>query len=241
MASLSARALRLRAVLWLCAALAGCGAPVYHAVKPDETLYSISFRYGQDFRDVARWNGIAPPYTVRAGQVLRVAPPLGKAARAHPEPPERPAVQETEGGVRVIPLEPRTEPAKPPPAAGLTWQWPAQGSYRRTSDTKSGSRGLDIAGARGAPVLAAADGRVVYGGSGLAHYGNLLIIKHDEHYLSAYAHNERLLVHEGDTVKAGQPVAEMGSSGTGTNTVKLHFEIRLDGEPVDPLRYLPPR
>jgi lipoprotein NlpD len=244
MASTSGRALRLCALLLLCAALFACGAPVYHAVRPDETLYSISFRYRQDFRDVARWNGIAPPYTVREGQVLRVAPPLGEAGRPHAAIPVRPPAPEAspQGGVQVIPLEPRPEARKPPPAsAGLTWRWPAQGAYRRASDAKSGSLGLDIAGARGSPVVAAADGRVVYSGTGIAHYGNLLIIKHDERYLSAYAHNERLLVGEGDMVKAGQTVAEMGSSGTGTDAVKLHFEIRLDGEPVDPLRYLPPR
>jgi lipoprotein NlpD len=222
--------------------LAGCGAHVYHQVKRDETLYSISFRYGQDFRDVARWNGIEPPYNVKEGQLLRVAPPLREAGAPKPQPPAPVAARPTtpESAVRVIPLQPQAEPEKPPPAANsVAWQWPARGTYKRTAGNQSGRLGLDILGVRGAPIAAAADGRVVYGGAGIARYGNLLIIKHDERFLSAYAHTERILVHEGDFVRAGQTVAEMGSSGTGTSVVKLHFEIRLDGEPVDPLQYLP--
>lgn len=135
-------------------------------------------------------------------------------------------------------------PPAVPPAGNevFTWQWPVKGQVLRAFSTGNpGHPGIDIAGARGTPVRAVAAGTVVYSGSGLAHYGKLLIIKHNDSYLSAYAHNDRLLVTEGAAVGAGQVVAEMGNSGAGTRGVSLYFEIRVDGVPVDPLKYLPPR
>ncbi len=120
------------------------------------------------------------------------------------------------------------------------WTWPAHGRViGRFVRGKPGRKGIDIAGTPGTPIYAAAAGRVVYSGNGIPRYGNLLIIKHNDKYLSAYAHNRRLLVQEGAVVKRGQLIAEMGRSGTGVSQVMLHFEIRVDGEPVDPLAYLP--
>lgn len=257
-------------------ALAGCGAHVMHVVQKGDTLYSIGFRYQQDHRDLAEWNDLHPPYALRPGQSLRVAPPrppshgerLAAAHRAATQPPsssgtpsatpsrpaapERPPVSIPPGEAVTIPLGqqpvPQTPPAQRPAPSAATaamqpqWQWPVRNAFSRSDATvKAARRGLEIRAARGEPVIAAADGRVVYGGSGLPHYGNLLIIKHDERYLSAYAHNQRLLVAEGEQVRAGQRVAEMGDTGTGADGVKLHFEIRLDGTPVDPLRHLPGR
>ncbi|MFO1389162.1 peptidoglycan DD-metalloendopeptidase family protein [Cellvibrio sp.] len=126
------------------------------------------------------------------------------------------------------------------PRSSVVWQWPSSGKLLAQFQGETGqNKGIDLGGKLGEPVLAAASGRVVYAGSGLSGYGNLLIIKHNETFLSAYAHNEEISVKEGDFVKAGQKVADMGSSGT--DRVKLHFEIRSDGSPVDPLRYLPKR
>lgn len=253
--------------------LGGCGGHVYHVVERGDTLYSVSFRYQQDYREIARWNGIAPPYALKPGQELRVAPPRGpshgerlvaareraaaqgqgSAAAPASVPPQ---TQAPSSGAVVIPLSP--PPAAPKPAPGSTrrstpsasaggtlaavsaWQWPVNAArQRRDVSVIAVGKGLEFRGPRGEPVRSAADGRVVYSGAGIPHYGNLLIIKHDDRYLSAYAHNQRLLVSEGNTVRAGQQIAEMGDSGTGAQEVKLRFEIRLDGTPVDPGRYLP--
>lgn len=219
------------------ATVAGCGAHVYHVVQKGETLYSISFRHGRDFEKVAQWNGIDPPYTIRAGQRIRIVPPHGHQSRAaQPQP----AMEAGSGQAAPAPAANGAQPAQSPRVA--SWQWPI-GNLRAQPLLKvsSNRRGLDIAGKRGEPVRAAADGTVVYSGAGIPHYGQLLIIKHDSRFLSAYAHNERLLVREGQHVLAGQQVAEMGDSGIGTDAVKLHFEIRADGVPVDPLKYLPAR
>jgi lipoprotein NlpD len=132
---------------------------------------------------------------------------------------------------------PRPDPV--PEGKGLAWTWPASGTLLRGFDENSASKGLDIGGSRGRPVQAAAAGRVVYRGSGLRGYGQLIIIKHNEEFLSAYAHNDRIYIKEGDTVKRGQNIAAMGD--TGSDEVMLHFEIRRNGKPVDPLKYLPKR
>lgn len=213
----------------------GCGAHVYDVVEEGDTLYSISFRHGLDYRDVASWNSLGPPYTIREGQSIRVSrPPPGGETRAASA-----ARQQTQTARPAV--QPQSTTSRPPPAAGPpAWSWPVNGVRKRSDLSVTPVRkGLDIASRRGEPVLAAADGRVVYGGSGIPHYGNLLIIKHSEQFLSAYAHNDRLLVSEGQQVAAGQEIAVMGDSGTGTEVVKLHFEIRLDGSPVDPTEYLP--
>jgi lipoprotein NlpD len=219
---------------------AGCGGFVYHRVQPGESLYSISWRYGLDYREVAGWNKLEPPYTIFNGQLLRVTPRGGReqeaVATAAPIPQPAP----------VISL-PRTTTSPPPlhqPAVGaataIKWQWPTQGTLKQIfSDKDFGRKGIDIGGQPGQPVLAAAAGHVVYAGSGLSHYGNLIILKHDDNYLSAYAYNRVLLVHEGDAVTGGQHIADMGSKAHGG--AMLHFEIRYDGRPINPLKYLPPR
>lgn len=247
--------------------LGGCGGHVYHVVERGDTLYSVSFRYQQDYREIARWNGIAPPYALKPGQELRVAPPRGPshgerllaareraaAKESAPTPSSAsPRTQAPSSGAVVIPLSPPPAAPKPAPgpapsspaggstAAVTAWQWPVNAArQRRDVSVTAVGKGLEFRGPRGEPVRSAADGRVVYSGAGIPHYGNLLIIKHDDRYLSAYAHNQRLLVSEGNTVRAGQQIAEMGDSGTGAQEVKLRFEIRLDGTPVDPNRYLP--
>lgn len=215
-------------------AIAACGGnerrpeiPSQHRVRAGETLYSIALRYGLDYHDVARWNRIGRDYLIHPGQRLRLDPPPGgrasaPAARAATAPPP----------TRASPAD----PAHRPP----TWQWPVQGgSVAGTVAQPSGGVGLRIDGALNQPVFAAADGKVVYTGSGLRGYGQLVIINHVRGWLSAYGHNAVVLVREGDEVRAGQAIASMGQ-GTGQQPM-LYFEIRLDGQPLDPLAQLPPR
>ncbi len=235
---------------------------IVYAVKPGETLYSIAWRYGYDHREVAAWNSIPPPYTIYVGQELLIIPPYQATPRKMPtqsqtpsivarSPARAPAVSQA----AVIERAPPPVSTKPPRKShtplprkvekprqhlqktNINWHWPTKGTVRSTFGPNSGRKGLDIAGKLGQPVLAAAAGTVVYSGNGLIGYGNLVIIKHDAHYLSAYGHNRRLLVKEGSEVKQGAKIAEMGDSGK--EGVVLHFEIRRDGKPVDPLRYLP--
>ncbi|MGE3482456.1 MAG: LysM peptidoglycan-binding domain-containing protein, partial [Gammaproteobacteria bacterium] len=192
---MSARAAVLALALILAA---GCGAPVYHMVRPGETLYSISFRYGKDYRQMAQWNDLAEPYQVNAGQYLRIIPPRREAFAARPPAPAAPAPQAAPaaaapsgGGVEVYGLNevPRSAPAPanapvetaPPPvaAAASGWQWPTARVPARSAVTSgTANRGIDIPGERGEAVRAAAAGRVVYSGNGIPHYGNLLIVKH---------------------------------------------------------------
>ena len=217
-----------------------------HHVKKGETLYSIAWRYGWDYRELARANNIPAPYTIYPGQRISLALKASPSTSSKPAPSTKPASPK--------PSSPRPaakpdKPAKPAPApkpvpdatatvGPITWRWPAAGEVVETfSSSSHGRKGIAIAGRANSPVAAAADGRVVYRGSGLTGYGNLLIIKHNDRWLSAYAHNDKMLVKEGDAVKAGQQVASMGSSGT--YRTQLHFEIRKEGKPVDPLRYLP--
>ena len=200
------------------------GSAEWHVVRRGESLYSIAWRYGQSYQTLARWNGIRAPYTIYPGQKLRVRAPQAASPPAR-RPPSRPQ-------------PPRSQPAPPP--AKLVWQWPVEGPVLRRFDPRgSGKKGIAIGGKPGTPVRAAAPGRVVYSGGGLVGYGRLIIIKHDKNYLSAYGHNRKLMAHEGDQVRGGQVIAQMGSSGT--DRTMLHFEIRKDGSPVDPLRLLPPR
>jgi lipoprotein NlpD len=217
-------------------------APDRYAVKKGDTLYSIAWRYGRDFRELARINGIAAPYTIYPGQPLRlrgsapspVAATRESAAPAKP-PPARPAP---------APVTKASSPRVTNDAAGdmdrkvAAWRWPTRGKVvRKFSGTVH--KGVDIDGKAGDPVLATAAGTVVYAGSGIVGYGKLLIVKHNQDYLSAYGHNQRLLVKEGERVAAGEKIAEKGNSAT--NAVKLHFEIRRGGKPVDPLKLLPKR
>jgi lipoprotein NlpD len=220
-------------VLVLVLALGGCAGaprrppPAPYVVRPGDTLYSISWRHGLDYRDVARWNGIGADYRIDVGQVLVLAPSVRSAAPA-PSATPRPRAAPP-------PLTPVPLPVTPAPH----WSWPADGEVAGTVAKPSGGVGLRIDGARGSPVRAAATGRVVYTGAGLRAYGELIIIKHDDTWLSAYGYNQELLVHEGDTVREGQPIAAMGT-GPG-NQPMLYFEIRMNGRPVDPRTQLPPR
>ena len=287
--------------------VAGCGggsvvAPVHsptesavpgrerdHVVGKGDTLYSIAWRFGIDYRRLARANSIRDPYTIFPGQRLLVpgpddivAPEPAAATASEPVGTDETSVRGagTVEGPAVVPLPPPTGstvaaaeplpksppaavelPPKPPPAtppkplvagtatksaappssaarsvAGVRWTRPTNGNTISTFG-RGGNKGIDIGGTFEQPIRAAAPGRVVYAGSGLIGYGKLVIVKHDSRILSAYAHNERLHVGEGDEVKGGQHIADMGRSGKGR--VMLHFEIRRDGKPVDPLRYLP--
>jgi lipoprotein NlpD len=293
---------------------AASGVASYRVVRGD-TLYAIAFRNGVDFRELAAWNGIEPPYRIYAGQDLRlgpqngeqqsgshavasapvtptrtpvtsstatssVAPPApanqnGKAAGGMfedvPATPPVPAEQTTSAptpaqrseseDILAAPAAPAVPPVRdtgpeapvkpvPPPkvsdgvavngASGLSWRWPGKGpligSFVAGDQTR---QGIDIGGTAGDPVLAAADGEVVYSGNGLLGYGELIIVKHNASFLSAYGHNRKRLVQEGDKIKAGQQIAEMGSSASARD--ELHFEIRKNGKPVNPVDYLPVR
>jgi len=205
-----------------------------YSVRRGDTLYSIAWQHGLNVDQLAGMNAIRKPYTIYTGQRLRVRPGSTSAA-----PPPRPAAPPAP---RSAP-PPATRPAAAKPAPQLPsvvkhWVWPTQGrvtnGYRPNAP---GKKGIDISGKKGQPVKAAAAGKVVYSGSGLVGYGRLIIIKHNETLLSAYGHNSKLLVSEGDYVKAGQEIANMGSSGT--DRTQLYFEIRKNGKPVNPLRYLP--
>ncbi len=265
------------------------GKPGYYTVKPSDTLVRIALDNGQNWKDLARWNGIENPNIIEIGQVLRVIPPGADPATSATRPV-------TAAKVEARPLDPKAPPtlasasapaaaaaaanaaaataaaataaaaapapsaaavgavapaaatvATAPPPAGVAvpqgdeavaWLWPANGQVTTAFDDVK-SKGLAISGRAGDPVLAAADGRVVYAGSGLRGYGNLVIVKHNSTYLTAYAHNQALLVKEDQAVRRGQKIAEMGS--TDAERVQLHFEIRKQGKPVDPAKLLPVR
>jgi lipoprotein NlpD len=225
------------------AAPASVSTPAYHTVKKGDTLSEIAFRYDLDYRAVARWNGIRPPYRIYPGQRIRLHPPKGGEARSTARPPpKKSATGKATSRPKGRTARSGSKPEKRDGAAAsrIAWAWPTEGKIvRRFKPDSPGRKGIDIAGRPGQPVRAAAAGKVVYAGSGLRGYGALIIIKHNNTYLSAYAHNRRLLVKEGQRVRKGQQIAELGA--TGTDSPKLHFEIRRNGKPVDPLRYLPRR
>jgi len=233
-----------------------------HVVSRGETLYGISFRYGLRYQDVAAWNGIADPYLIEVGQRLRLEParrgsaPVAVAPRPTPPtaPPVAPRPAAPAPTLPPTPTRPASEtpvvvspPVAPAPAptravamATGAWRWPAQGQLvGRFVAGDQTQQGIDIAGKAGQDVLASADGIVVYSGAGLVGYGELIIVKHSEEWLSAYAHNARRLVGEGAKVSAGQVIAHMGHTGAPRDM--LHFEIRRNGKPVDPLQLLPKR
>jgi lipoprotein YgeR len=228
----------------LLAVLAACGSapvgPGFYRVERGDTLSKIARSNRQSVQNIVRWNNLANPDSIEVGQVLRVAPP-GNAA---------PVTAATSaggaggaGGSRSsaaarAPSSGAPEISPPTPTSSISLVWPANGSVIRGFDG-SNSKGIDIAGAAGTPVVAAAGGTVVYAGNGLRGYGNLLIIKHNADYLTAYAHNRVLLVKEGQTVSQGQKIAEMGD--TDTDRVMLHFELRYGGRSIDPSRALPAR
>lgn len=211
-----------------------------YTVKKGDTLFAIALDHGQDYRDLVKWNNLENANLIRIDQVLRVVPPEGEQAgsRAGAAPDSQTAAIQP-GAVQSRPIEPA-----PKADAGTTseepisWSWPGTGRViEEFSEAKN--KGIDLEGKAGDPVLASADGKVVYSGSGLRGYGNLVIVKHDNMFLSAYAHNRMLLAKEGQAVKRGQKIAEMGNSDS--DKVKLHFEVRRQGKPVDPMKYLPAR
>lgn len=224
-----------------------------HTVASGETLYSIAWRYNLNYRLLAKANNIGASYRIYPGQVIQLrehssaysptpSTPRAPGASNSPKPRTHTEVAENQEIER---SKNRTnEVMNNPPVARspsvIRWRWPAEGRVTRTfTPNSSVHKGIDIAGNLGEPVHAAAAGTVVYSGDGLRGFGNLIIIKHSEQYLSAYAHNHRILVEEGQRVQLNDKIAEMGA--TGTDSVKLHFEIRYNGDPVNPQRYLPKR
>lgn len=224
------------------------GKPGYYTVKPKDTLIAIGLENGASHKDIARWNNLENPNKIEIGQVLRVAPPVIEGTSAV-----------TSGAVVAIAVAPGApgKPASAPAATSsapasvsavsasgeddLGWIWPSGGAVIAGFD-EGKTKGIDIGGASGDAVVAAADGRVIWAAAGegtMRHYGNLIIVQHNKTYLTAYANNSTLLVKEDQRIKKGQKIAEMGS--TGTDRVKLHFELRRMGIAVDPIKYLPAR
>ena len=239
------------------------GKPGYSTVKPGDTLIRVGMESGQNWRDIARWNGLDNPNLIEVGQVLRVVTPATDPAAASTRPvaaagrvENRPldGAATPASGTAPLPAVVGAASAPAPPAAAApvpaavaqsrdpegepNWMWPAAGPVATGFDEVK-SKGLAITGKVGDPVFAAADGRVVYAGAGLRGYGNLVIVKHNATYLTAYAHNQALLVKEDQAVRRGQKIAEMGNSDA--ERVQLHFEIRRQGRPVDPAQLLPAR
>ena len=236
------------------------GKPGYFTVRPGDSLIRIGLEVGQNWRDLVRWNNLENPNRIEVGQVLRIVPPVATtppatgslpvaaastgvttSAVTEPSLTAKPLQTPPTGGATAMPATPAPAASTPAARAGdedMAFIWPAAGSVVASFD-ESKNKGLGIAGKPGDPVMAAADGRVVYAGSGLRGYGNLIILKHNNTFLTAYAHNQSLLVKEDQDVKQGQKIAEMGSSDA--DRVKLHFEVRRQGKPVDPVRFLPSR
>jgi len=245
--------------------VSGCGGLVSHKVESGDSLYSIGFYYGHDYRDIAEWNNIPEPYVIHKGQWLRVAPPDDKwweeqnaqntkngmsaqnAPKQRNDSGNQTENQNSVASKRTHSMVSKKSHRRPKKIVVEdftdqggkidAWVWPTKGRVLN-ADKKFSQRnkGIDISGRRGQLVFATAEGKVVYSGSGLIGYGKLIILKHNKIYLSAYAHNEKILVKEGDIVKRGQKIAHMGP--TPDNHIQLHFEIRRNGKPVDPLRFL---
>ncbi|MFN3791666.1 peptidoglycan DD-metalloendopeptidase family protein [Massilia sp.] len=241
-----------------------------YTVRRGDTLLRIALDHGENYRDIVAWNNLRDPDDIKVGQVLRVAAPergersAGVQTQPVPVPPpavprktepradkqpynETVAAARPESGTRTESLRPSAPaPAAAAPAVAavasgdekLSWMWPAEGRIVATFD-EGRNKGIDIAGRPGQQVVAAGAGKVMYAGSGIRGYGNLVIVKHNNSLLSAYAHNRKIVVKEGDNVAKGQMIAEMGDSDA--DSVKLHFEIRQQGKPVDPARFLPGR
>ena len=223
------------------------GKPGYYTVKPGDTMTRIALESGQSSKDIARWSGVENPNKIEVGQVLRVVAPVPSSMSS--------ASVAGSAGVVTLPVTQGTVTATgnsaPPSSTTVTtvqvgggdddvaWIWPTSGGPVLAGFDEVKNKGLDIGGALGDPIVAAADGRVVYVGAGLRGYGNLIILKHNNTYLTAYAHNKSLLVVEDQAVRKGQKIAEMGNSDA--DRVKLHFEVRRQGKPVDPAKYLPAR
>ena len=234
---------------------AGEGRAASYVVKRGDTLYSIALDHGQDYRELAAWNRLEDINLIKVGQVLRVLPPEAtqaapvamatapevKPLNATPLPPVAARTESASDGKSDAKPDGRSDSrveARPSDGGAIQWAWPSSGPMIEGFQ-EGKNKGVDLSGKAGDPVAAAAEGKVVYAGSGLRGYGNLVIIKHNADFLSAYAHNSKLLVKEGESVKRGQRIAEMGSSDA--DRVKLHFEVRRRGTPVDPQKFLPDR
>ena len=230
------------------------GKPGYYSVKPGDTLIRVGLENGQNWKDIVRWNNLDNPNIIEVGQVLRVVPPGTDPAAVSARPvaqarvevrplDAKPAATAASATAAVVAAAPPPTPAAPLAQVlqgddDIAWMWPASGAVA-SPFVEGTSKGVSILGKAGDAVLAAADGRVIYAGSGMRAYGNLLILKHNNSYLTAYAHNQTLLVKEDQMVKKGQRIADMGSSDS--DRVQLHFELRKMGKPVDPVKLLPPR
>ncbi|MFL6688431.1 peptidoglycan DD-metalloendopeptidase family protein [Paraburkholderia graminis] len=235
------RMIKRLACVSLVALIAACGSapvgPGFYRVERGDTLSKIARSHRQSVQSITRWNNLTNPDSIEVGQVLRVEPPNGVASTSG-------AVRSNGNGNGSASASAAPRPApgdnapSSAPASSISLIWPTSGSVIRGFDGSS-SKGIDIAAPAGTPVVAAAAGTVVYAGNGLRGYGNLLILKHNAEYLTAYAHNRALLVKEGETVAQGQKIAEIGD--TDTNRVMLHFELRYQGRSIDPSRALPPR
>jgi lipoprotein YgeR len=229
----------------LLAVLAACGSapvgPGFYRVERGDTLSKIARSNRQSVQSIVRWNNLTNPDSIEVGQVLRVTPP-GNGAAAGSAGGAGGAIRSSGAGSASASSAPRPAPADnaptSAPASTISLAWPADGTVIRRFDGAN-SKGIDISAAAGTPVVAAAPGTVVYAGNGLRGYGNLLIIKHNAEYLTAYAHNRALLVKEGQSVTRGEKIAEMGD--TDTDRVMLHFELRYQGRSIDPSRALPAR
>jgi lipoprotein NlpD len=208
--------------------------PGYYRVKRGDTLARIALDHGQAPRDVAQWNNMSNPNQIEVGDLILVKPPT--VAKPVAKPGAKPSESiDTSKADSSKPDASKADTSKEMVAEpGIRLSSPAKGKV--SEDFSEKTKGIDIAGKLGDPITAAAEGKVVYAGNSLRGYGNLVIIKHDTTYLTAYAHNRSLLVKEGDAVKKGQKIAEMGD--TDTNSVKLHFELRVNGKPVNPTPYL---
>jgi lipoprotein NlpD len=196
-------------------------------VRKGDTLYAIARQHDMSMQQLASINGLRSPYTIRPGQTLKL-----QSSSSYGSSPATSTTPKSKSTSRAATA------SLPQDNSSFSWQWPVHGKLITTfKSNKTGRKGIDIAGTEGKTIKAAAPGKVVYSGNGLISYGNLVIIKHNRTYLSAYAHNRKLLVKEGDSIKAGQKIAELGK--TGTDSPRLHFEIRKNGKPVNPLKYLP--
>lgn len=240
----------ISALALLVAACAAAPAPVPvinkspHRVIPADTvvlkgdsIYAIAWRFGLDYQNIAKWNGLGSPYRIRSGQRLRLrasGSSRSAATPAKPAPAKIPKAVAATAPATAAPAKPAPAPA--PPAAPGQWRWPAEGQLVGKFSRNKGRNGIQIAGTAGSAIRSTAGGEVVYAGEGLRGYGKLIIVKHSPSYLSAYAHNRAIMVAEGQRIQPGQQIAQMGSSGAARTM--LHFEIRKDGKPVDPLKFL---
>lgn len=210
--------------------------PGYYRVKRGDTLARIALDHGQGPRDVANWNKAENPNfnpnVIEVGDLILIKPPA--SAKVAKSVDKKSSADKADAPAPAETAKPETTKSEMVAEPGIRLSWPAKGKV--TGEFNETNKGIDIAGKVGEPILAAADGKVVYAGNSLRGYGNLVIVKHDNTYLTAYAHNSKLLVKEGDSVRKGQKIAEMGD--TDTNAPKLHFELRVNGKPVNPTPYL---